>query len=573
LAVFVSVNNAELLRPYDSFSEWRLLMDANCSSTMCTSLDLCSCSDNTYKPTYQIFLEWLLIVLLITLSALFSGLTLGLMSLDKVGLEIVIGADPDSDEAKYATVIQPWRNMGNQLLCTLLLGNVSVNSMLSIFLSTYTSGTIGFISSTFLIVIFGEILPQATCSRHALWVGAKTIYLLIFFFYLFWIISKPLSMILDCMFEKEIGSIYSSKELSQLVQIHNKHQRLDDEQALIMGGAIEYKTKTVKDVYTPMNKVFMLEVDSILDFTLMSLIFQKGFSRLPVYQNGDRNDICGLLFSKDLILIDPEECTTVRSVIQFFGRPIQWLWPDTSLQDALTLFKTGRAHLAIVRTVNSKDESRDPYYEVAGLVTIEDIIEEILQSEILDETDLDVQVQGAPSLVDRETFDFARLKLLDTHRKNTLLPDEAKAIVAHCSVNLPIVSKALEDRLITREQITAMIELKPVLELTRGEKLYTKGKPVTHCTLILNGKMDIVSGQEGFRSSVGPWSFIGQGALNSSLDHVYIADYDAVVTSEDVVRCIRIHRKEIDELFKSHISSFELDKTKKISMIQDGENN
>merc|ERR1719197_2335715 len=105
------------------------------------------------------------------LSGLFSGLTLGLLSLDKVGLQIVIkGGEPD--ESKYAAQILPIRRKGNLLLCTLLLGNVAVNSALSILTANIASGTVGFLVSTGLIVIFGEILPQSACSKYALHVGA-----------------------------------------------------------------------------------------------------------------------------------------------------------------------------------------------------------------------------------------------------------------------------------------------------------------------------------------------------------------------------------------------------------------
>ena len=116
----------------------------------------------------EIALDFVGIILLICLSGLFSGLTLGLMSLDKIGLEIVIGGEPDSADAKNARKIQPIREHGNLLLCTLLFGNTLVNAALSVLLASYTGGIVGTIVSTFLIFFFGELMPQATCSRHAL---------------------------------------------------------------------------------------------------------------------------------------------------------------------------------------------------------------------------------------------------------------------------------------------------------------------------------------------------------------------------------------------------------------------
>lgn len=125
--------------------------------------DICGISENDWISGIPGAVQILLIILLICFSALFSGLTLGLMSLDKTGLEIVMSGD-DLEAAKYAKAIYPVREDGNLLLCTLLLGNVLVNTMLSILMAEYTGGLIGLISSTFLIVIFGEIVPQALVS-------------------------------------------------------------------------------------------------------------------------------------------------------------------------------------------------------------------------------------------------------------------------------------------------------------------------------------------------------------------------------------------------------------------------
>jgi metal transporter CNNM len=124
--------------------------------------DLCK-SDNEWITAIPFVVQIMLIIVLICLSALFSGLTLGLMSLDKTGLEIVMSGD-DPKAAAYAKAIYPVRDDGNLLLCTLLLGNVAVNALLSILLAEYAGGIVGFVASTFLIVIFGEILPQAFVS-------------------------------------------------------------------------------------------------------------------------------------------------------------------------------------------------------------------------------------------------------------------------------------------------------------------------------------------------------------------------------------------------------------------------
>ena len=99
------------------------------------------------------------IMLLLVLSGLFSGLNLGLMALDKTELKIVSNTG-SALERRYARAIEPVRSHGNFLLCTLLLGNVLVNSSLTILLDELSTGLIAVIGSTIGIVIFGEIIPQ-----------------------------------------------------------------------------------------------------------------------------------------------------------------------------------------------------------------------------------------------------------------------------------------------------------------------------------------------------------------------------------------------------------------------------
>lgn len=105
----------------------------------------------------------MILLILLCFSALFSGLTLGLMSLNLTGLEIVMAGD-DPKAAKYAEKIYPLRKQGNLLLCTLLLGNTFVNAVMAIFTADIFDGVLGAIISTGLILIFGEIIPQALVS-------------------------------------------------------------------------------------------------------------------------------------------------------------------------------------------------------------------------------------------------------------------------------------------------------------------------------------------------------------------------------------------------------------------------
>ena len=157
--------------------------------------------------------QYVVIVVLCSFSAMFSGLNLGLMGLDVKNLELItkgpFSNEQEERDAKYAARILPLRRRGNLLLCTILLGNVTVNSGLSILMGDLTSGITGLLLSTFIITIFGEISPQAICSRHALVVGAHTVWIMYIFIFLFFPISFPISAILDKILGEEVGNILS----------------------------------------------------------------------------------------------------------------------------------------------------------------------------------------------------------------------------------------------------------------------------------------------------------------------------------------------------------------------------
>lgn len=174
-------------------------------------------------------LTYLLAGGLILCSALFSGLTLGLLSLDLSSLTILAEAG-DAQEQQYAKQIIPLRKNGNLLLCTLLIGNVIVNSVLAILLATVSGGIAGGIASTALIVLFGEIAPQAVCSRHGLFIGSKTRYITWFCIAALFVVAWPISKVLDLILGREVGLVYSREELKHLLKMQVVQGKRDPEE-------------------------------------------------------------------------------------------------------------------------------------------------------------------------------------------------------------------------------------------------------------------------------------------------------------------------------------------------------
>ena len=195
---------------------------------------------------------------------------------------------------------------------------------------------------------------------------------------------------------------------------------------------------------TPLDKVFMLEMNDQLDFPTISRIFKEGFSRIPVFdrlKDDGRGDVVGLLLTKDLILIDPDESISVRNMMQFFGRGVHTLREEDTLGKVLQKFKTGYlngvGHLAVIRARHeTKTPSGAKFYELKGIVTLEDIIEEILQDEIIDETDQFIHIERQDK-VHRRDFDFSQMKLFDTRLgEHRLDDDQINAAAAHLILNV-----------------------------------------------------------------------------------------------------------------------------------------
>ena len=315
-------------------------------------------------------MDYLIVIILVLLSGLFSGLTLGLLSLNKNELKRKISLGNTAAKKVYSV-----RKRGNLLLCTLLLGNVGVNSTLAIFLGNIASGVMAGLIATGLIVIFGEIIPQATFARYALQVGAKTAWLVKFFIIIMLPVCWPIAWILDKTLGEEMPSVYSKKELMKIIEEHegSKESRIDADEERIIKGALSYSDKSTESIMTPRTVIFAIEINEVLNTKLIGKIKKEGFTRIPIYQEKIDN-IIGVLYVKDLINI--KIGTSVKKIYRNKGLVI--VEKSLKLDELLKKFISSKTHIAFVK---------DKYQGLEGVVTLEDVIEEILKMEIIDETD------------------------------------------------------------------------------------------------------------------------------------------------------------------------------------------
>ncbi|MEA3248793.1 MAG: CNNM domain-containing protein [Patescibacteria group bacterium] len=315
-------------------------------------------------------MNYIIVAVLVLFSGLFSGLTLGLLSLDKQELVRKISLGDKAAKKVYSV-----RKNGNLLLCTLLLGNVAVNSTLAIFLGGIASGVMAGILATALIVVFGEIIPQASISRYALVVGAKTAWLVRIFIIVLSPVCYPLAWVLDKALGDEMPSVYSKGELMKIVEEHelSKESDVDKDEYRIIRGALSFSDKNAEDVMTPRTVLYALEEGEVLDEARLKEIQVKGFTRIPVYVETIDN-IRGLLFVKDLIGKRPG--IKLGSVTRSSG--LMKVNEKDALDDVLNRMLTSKSHMGFVM---------DEFGGLSGILTLEDIIEEIFDIEIMDETD------------------------------------------------------------------------------------------------------------------------------------------------------------------------------------------
>ncbi|MCI0565634.1 hemolysin family protein [bacterium] len=315
-------------------------------------------------------MNYIVVIVLLVFSGIFSGLTIGLMSLNSYELrrKAALG---NKDAAK----IQKIRERGNLLLCTLIIGNVAMNSALSVFLGSITTGIIAGIIATVLIVVFTEITPQAIFTRHALLFGARFAPFVRIFVFVLYPICYPLSRILDRTLGEELPEIYSKRELVKIIEEHedSPESGVKAEEERIVRGALTFSDKRVRDVMTPREVLTALDADTIIDDGFFTRMLETAHSRIPVYQRNPDN-IIGVLYLKDLI---GEGCRG-KKVDDVCYKNVIFVNENRELLAVLNTFLSSHHHLFIV--INE-------FGGVLGIVTLEDILEEIIGAEIVDEDD------------------------------------------------------------------------------------------------------------------------------------------------------------------------------------------
>lgn len=339
--------------------------------------------DTTGEPVDSGTFWWRIAIsaILVLAGGVFAGLTLGLMGLDELHLRVLATSSEDMTEKRNAQKVLKLMQKGRHwVLVVLLLGNVVINESLPIFLDGAIGGGIAaVVISTTAIVIFGEIIPQAVSVRYGLAIGARCAPFVLCLMYLFAPIAYPTAKLLDYVLGQNEGHTYKKAELKSFLQFHRTGEEpLRDDEISILNGVLELNTKNVETIMTPIKDVVTLSSDTVLDHMTVDAILTSGYSRFPVHEPGNPLAFQGLLLIKKLLVYDPARALPVSD---FKLSILPEAHPSINCFQALDYFQTGRAHLLLV--------SRTPGVAGGGIgvITLEDIIEEIISEEIVDETD------------------------------------------------------------------------------------------------------------------------------------------------------------------------------------------
>lgn len=329
---------------------------------------------------YSLLVSGISLLVLLFCSALISGAEVAFFSLSKTDINNL--SEENESEKTVQTLLQKPR----KLLATILIANNFINilvvllfSYLGNFLFYGISSTalrflIEVVLVTFLILLFGEVLPKVYASRNPLLFSCKMALPLKMINYLFSIVSIPL-LSLNTLVEKAFNkkqSNFSVEKLSQALEITSDEATTDKEQKLLE-GIVNFGNTETAQIMTPRIDIFSISDEESYEDILPKVI-KNGFSRNPVYKE-NVDEIIGVLYTKDLLPHLHKKNFKWQKLI----REPYFVPENKKLDDLLKEFQEKKNHLAIVV---------DEYGGTSGIVSLEDVIEEIV-GDISDEFDDD----------------------------------------------------------------------------------------------------------------------------------------------------------------------------------------
>ncbi|MDA7765363.1 gliding motility-associated protein GldE [Flavobacteriaceae bacterium] len=356
-----------------------------------------------------------LALLLLICSALVSGAEVAFFSLQLKSLEELYDTNNETEVKRVIHLLRKPK----RLLATVLVANNFINIAIVLLFSLLSKAFLSDIENpvllliievgiiTFIILIFGEILPKVYANRNALTFSKVMAPVLIVLdeYLLFWL-TFPMSRT-TTFIEKRLGdkgNQFSIDKLSQALELTGDDETTSDEQR-ILEGIVNFGNTDTREVMCPRMDMFAIS-DALTMKEIIPLILEQGYSRIPVYTE-KKDTIKGILYVKDLLPNIHKENFKWQQLLK---QPL-YVPENKKLDDLLKEFQLKKNHLAIVV---------DEYGGTSGLITLEDIMEEIV-GDISDEFD---EVDSSYSKLDDLNYLFeAKISLKDffkvIHREET----------------------------------------------------------------------------------------------------------------------------------------------------------
>ena len=343
-------------------------------------------SDITFQsPSVGILLTAVLTVVLLLLSGFASGSEIAFFSLSPTDI-----ASLDTEKSSKDKNIKMLRNDSERTLATILITNNFVNVLIimlcnQIFDSLFKFGARAFwfefvsktVLLTFLLLLFGEIMPKIYSRQDSLKFCRMSVNGILFLRKFFWPLEWMLivsGILAEKVVQKKRRQL-SVDDLEQALELTDKDD-IKDEQSMLK-GIIRFGDETAKEVMTSRQDIFDIDIKNSYDDVLKCIV-DNNYSRIPVYQDSTDN-IRGILYIKDLL---PHLQKLSNFRWQSLIRPPHFVPETKKIDDLLREFQENKVHIAIVV---------DEFGGTSGLVTLEDILEEIV-GEINDEYDDDEKV-------------------------------------------------------------------------------------------------------------------------------------------------------------------------------------
>ncbi|HJC33115.1 HlyC/CorC family transporter [Mediterraneibacter glycyrrhizinilyticus] len=351
--------------------------------------------------------QFIILIILLMLSAFFSSNETALTTVNKIRLRSLA----DDGNKKAAMVLDITENHTSKMLSAILIGNNIVNISASSLSATLAYAFGGYMVSiatavlTVAILVFGEITPKNYATINAEKISMRYIRIIRFFM----TIMTPVIFIIN-LFSRGImfllrvdpaaaKKVMTEEELRTIVDVSHERGVIESDEKEMINNVFDLGDADAKDIMVPRVHVTFADVNSTYD-ELIDIFREDKFTRLPVYEDSQDN-IVGIINMKDLLLCNRDESFNIRDIM----RQPHFTYEYKSISELLVEMRESTFNIAIVL---------DEYGEMAGLITLEDILEEIV-GEIHDE--YDEQEDQFYQLSDREYVIEGAMNLDDVNER------------------------------------------------------------------------------------------------------------------------------------------------------------